>query len=43
MNKKEKAGRDNTLTLDELTTAIRNGIDNKECPMSRPRRWPSIS
>jgi hypothetical protein len=32
MNKKEKAGRDNTLTLEELTTAIRNGIDKDGMP-----------
>ncbi len=32
MNTKEKAGRDNTLTLEELTTAIRNGIDKEGMP-----------
>lgn len=32
MNKTEKAGRDNTLTLEELTTAIRNGIDKEGMP-----------
>jgi hypothetical protein len=32
MNTKEKTGRDNTLTLEELTTAIRNGIDKDGMP-----------
>jgi hypothetical protein len=32
MGKKEKAVKDNTLTLEELTTAIRNGIDKEGMP-----------
>ena len=32
MNKNEKAGRDETLSLDDLTLAIRNGIDKEGMP-----------
>jgi hypothetical protein len=32
MGKKEKVAKDNTLTLEELTTAIRNGIDKEGMP-----------
>ena len=32
MSKKEKTGKDSTLTLEELTVAIRNGIDKEGMP-----------